>query len=121
EHISAGMISLIENGKTQPSVERLQHIANNLGVGIGELLGRFSREELQNKIDVLKGKIKTNDGKMIREALEEITQIFPYLDEHYEAARIHELYAKNMYFLFVHYYDEYVKLASKDWYAHAEI
>jgi len=37
EHISAGMISLIENNKTKPSVERLQHIAKNLGVPIHDL------------------------------------------------------------------------------------
>ena len=48
EHVSRGMISLIENGKTQPSIERLQHIARQLDVDISELVEEVPREEMQD-------------------------------------------------------------------------
>ena len=38
DKLSKGMLSLIENGKAQPSMESLQHIAKQLGIDVSELM-----------------------------------------------------------------------------------
>lgn len=38
DKLSKGMLSLIENGKAQPSMESLQHIAKQLGIDVAELM-----------------------------------------------------------------------------------
>ena len=38
DRLTKGMLSLIENGKAQPSMESLQHIAGQLNVDIADLL-----------------------------------------------------------------------------------
>lgn len=119
EHISAGMISLIENNKTKPSVERLQHIANNLGVPIQDLLAKYSREELRDKIEAFEEKIQTHDGEKIKEALEEMNELLPYLGDQYEATKIHELIAHYTYYLFLFYADKYNRLSNHNWEKHA--
>lgn len=120
EHISAGMISLIENNKTKPSVERLQHIADNLGVPIHDLLAKYSREELRVKISSFKERLRSNDGRLMKETLEEMGGILPYLGDQYEAAKIYDLLAHYIYYLFLFFPEQYEGLSMKDWKLYAE-
>lgn len=50
DYVSPGTISLIENGKIQPSLERLRHIARNLDVDLLDLIGVHTRELLKEEI-----------------------------------------------------------------------
>ena len=45
--ITKGMLSLIENGKAQPSMESLQHIANQLDIDVAELMQNGDSEEIR--------------------------------------------------------------------------
>ena len=116
EHVSRGMISLIENGKTQPSIERLHHIAVQLNVDIAELVEEISKEVLRRKIN------EAIELFNIDEVAAVITLLKPMLtkmDQSYEAARVYELYAKSLYFSYVHSNVEYLKIEDNDWELHA--
>lgn len=120
EHISAGMISLIENNKTKPSIDRLQHIATNLNVPLSDILGKYSRKELRKIIQTFKEKAKLNDPEMTIEQLEKLQNLLPHLGEMYETAIIHELIARHTYFLFALHPEPFKELSNQDWKYHAE-
>lgn len=119
EHISAGMISLIENNKTKPSVERLQHIANNLGVSIHDLLAKYSRKELREKIEAFEGNLRSADSEVIARTLGEMAELLPYLGDQYEAAKIYELLAHYTYYVFLFFPEQYEALPEQDWEGYA--
>ena len=47
DRITKGMLSLIENGKAQPSMESLQHIAKQLNIDVAELMQNGDSEEIR--------------------------------------------------------------------------
>jgi transcriptional regulator with XRE-family HTH domain len=47
DRITKGMLSLIENGKAQPSMESLQHIAKQLNIDVAELMQTGDSEEIR--------------------------------------------------------------------------
>lgn len=47
DRITKGMLSLIENGKAQPSMESLQHIAKQLNIDVAELMQNGDSEEVR--------------------------------------------------------------------------
>lgn len=115
EHVSRGMISLIENGKTQPSIERLHHIAVQLDVDISELVEEISREELRVKINEAYELLKTHD---VDDVLMTISILHPLLNKtshSYEAARIYEMYAKSLYHLYIYANEAFSKIDENDW------
>lgn len=115
EHVSRGMISLIENGKTQPSIERLQHIARQLDVDIAELVETVPREEMQR---ILKEAIALFNDVGNEPIVEAANLIKPVLDKDpagYEAARMNELNGRILYHLYVTAIDEYNEIEKNDW------
>jgi len=78
-------------------------------------MAKYSREELQEKIATFEEKIKTYDGEKLKEALEEMNELLPYLGDQYEAAKIYELLAHYTYYLFVFFPDLFHKLTNGDW------
>jgi transcriptional regulator with XRE-family HTH domain len=109
------MISLIENGKTQPSIERLQHIARQLEVDISELVEEVPREKMKS---TLKQAIELWQQPEIQPTVDAAALLKPILEKNpsgYEAARMNEIYARIMYYLFVHENDEYNAIPENDW------
>lgn len=64
DRITKGMLSLIENGKAQPSMESLQHIAKQLDIDVAELL-------------------QTNDSKEINELYKQAEQLRLQINQEY--------------------------------------
>lgn len=91
EQISRGMISLIENGKTHPSIERLQYLADKLNVTVSDLLGNYTKSELQQIIFEAKSLI---ENQSFEEVLLLISPILEQLDDSVEVAILYELNAQ---------------------------
>ena len=115
QHVSRGMISLIENGKTQPSIERLQHIARQLNVDITELVEEVLRQELRNMLEKVI-ELLNRDGKEY--VIEAVMLMKPILEKNpigYEAARVNEIYGNCLYDLYVLAIDDYNKINANNW------
>lgn len=115
EHVSRGMISLIENGKTQPSIERLQHIARQLDVDISELVEEVPRVKMKS---ILKQAIELWQQPEIQPTVDAAALLKPILEKNpsgYEAARMYELYARILYHLYVVAIDQYKDIKENDW------
>jgi transcriptional regulator with XRE-family HTH domain len=115
EHVSRGMISLIENGKTQPSIERLQHIARQLNVDITELVEEVPREDMRNVLNKVIELLNQQGTEFVIEAVELMKPILEKNPIGYEASRLYELYAKCLYHLYVLAIEEYNKISANDW------
>lgn len=115
EHVSRGMISLIENGKTQPSIERLQHIARQLNVDISELVEEVPREKMKS---TLKEALELWRQPNIQPTVDAAALLRPILEKKpsgYEAARMYELYARILYHLYVVAIERYNEIEENDW------
>lgn len=113
EHVSRGMISLIENGKTQPSIERLQHIASQLGVDISELVEEFSRADMQKLVSHVLELLEHPTSSTALKAKQMLEPIVLKNPIGYEGARMYELYSKCLYFLYVN--DEKKTVGQNSW------
>lgn len=91
KQISRGMISLIENGKTQPSIERLQYLAEKLNSTVMDLLGNYTRSELQQLIAEAVSYLKKHKKE---EIIALLSPLLPQLDSGPEAAKLYELFAE---------------------------
>ncbi|MBE1555249.1 helix-turn-helix domain-containing protein [Sporosarcina limicola] len=120
EHVSRGMISLIENGKTQPSIERLHHIAVQLDVDITELVEEISKEKLRSKINEAFELLNRHDVDDVLATISLLQPLLKKLDQSYEAARIYELYAKSLYHLYVYSNEAYLKIEENKWEQYVE-
>ncbi|KIL43522.1 hypothetical protein KP77_32280 [Jeotgalibacillus alimentarius] len=100
EAMSKGMLSLIENGRSNPSMESLQHIAKQLGVNVQVLLTEESSEEMKKKLVEIEEEIHKAyhavsleeyelQLKGIQKELENIVN--KELPKTYETARVYEL------------------------------
>ena len=103
DRLTKGMLSLIENGKAQPSMESLQHIAKQLGIDVSELMQSKTQEEIKSLyVQVEKQNAELNKEYNIekhdQKALELYNMIEPYFQngqlkgESYEEVRIYEVY-----------------------------
>ena len=72
ERLTKGMLSLIENGKANPSMESLQYIAERLGINASEL-------------------IQSDDTENLRDALFRVEKLYKEYYESYSLERIEEL------------------------------
>lgn len=107
EHVSRGMISLIENGKTQPSIERLQYIAEQLAVDISELVEEIPKAEIRNVLNKVFELLNNHRKESIIEAVKLMQPILEKNPVGYEAARLYETYAKCLYSLYIKEVDTY--------------
>lgn len=101
ERLTKGMLSLIENGKAQPSMESLRFIAKRLNVDVDYLLDDGTLTMLRNLYTTIEEDVERR--KLIRdpEELQSLTikiieKIEPYLSEiqgtNYEQIRLREVY-----------------------------
>src|SRR5690606_30980437 len=109
DRITKGMLSLIENGKAQPSMESLQHIAKQLDIDVSELMQTENHQqmkELYRNVEVKRLALnKEHDDKKINEKVLELYHlIHPFYENGslkgatFEEVRIYEVYLTMRYF-----------------------
>lgn len=112
DRLTKGMLSLIENGKAQPSMESLHYIAEQLGVDVATLLHDKRIEEyrallLELEEEFVQIKQDPDDAKIITKVLQRIEPILTELQgQSYEEIRLQELYTQMR-----HYEGDYDKQA----------
>ncbi|MCH7321435.1 helix-turn-helix domain-containing protein [Solibacillus sp. MA9] len=110
DRLSKGMLSLIENGKAQPSMESLQHIAKQLGIDVSELMQTKDTEELKEfylRVEALATELKKiYEDEEHRAKCEEIYSLVePYILEDkltgntFEEIRLTDMYHFMRYYL----------------------
>ncbi|MGE7022957.1 helix-turn-helix domain-containing protein [Solibacillus cecembensis] len=110
DRLSKGMLSLIENGKAQPSIESLQHIANQLDIGVSELLQGKDDEKIRSlllEVEQLRSQLykELNKTKLDEKCEEILHLIEPLVEEgllngsNYEEIRLLESYYSVRYLL----------------------
>ncbi|WP_047984655.1 helix-turn-helix domain-containing protein [Ornithinibacillus californiensis] len=116
DKMSAAMVSLIENGKSKPSAENLEHIANVLNVSITDLLGGTSREELRRIgnecTELLEERL---DLQTLQDVTSRLQEVLPNLGHNAESANIYKLYARCIYWFYLFYNKEFDLLQDKDY------
>jgi len=113
--MSPAMLSMIENGKSKPSADNLNHIARTLQVDIGELLGGKTRGELQHVIDRLQISQSKLNLESIENSLKELKSLLPKIGHNIESATIYELYANYLFFFYTFYKPDYFSWDDNDW------
>ena len=106
-NLSIGMLSLIENGKSSPSIESLNSISKALNTDPINLLGKVSKNELREILQKLNN-ITVNSNNDLERIEELIEPILPSLSKDYESAEILFKYSKELY-----------KLDNKNWQTYA--
>ncbi|AYC30379.1 helix-turn-helix domain-containing protein [Paenisporosarcina cavernae] len=97
DKMSKGMMSLIENGKAQPSMESLQHIAKQLQVEVAELIGDGQAKFRRDLLKRAESLYETPSSYELPNYLGLIELIQPHLEKlslNYESAKLEEYYAK---------------------------
>lgn len=101
ERLTKGMLSLIENGKAQPSMESLRFIAKRLNVDVDYLLDDGTLTMLRNLYTTIEEDVERRELIRDHEELQSLTikiieKIEPYLSEiqgtNYEQIRLREVY-----------------------------
>lgn len=109
DRITKGMLSLIENGKAQPSMESLQHIAKQLDIDVSELMQTENHQqmkELYRDVEIKRLALnKEHDDKKINEKVLELYHLIHPFHENgslkgatFEEVRIYEVYLTMRYF-----------------------
>ncbi|MEK4425012.1 helix-turn-helix transcriptional regulator [Solibacillus sp. FSL K6-1523] len=110
DRLSKGMLSLIENGKAQPSMESLQHIANQLDIGVSDLLQGKDDEKIRSlllEVEQLRAQLyrEMNKTKLDEKCEDILHLIEPLVEEgllngsNYEEIRLLENYYSMRYLL----------------------
>ena len=81
DHITKGMLSLIENDKANPSMETLQYIAEQLKVDVGSLLEEVSIVELRKTLEKVEEIYNANTRFEDGPRLKIINLIKPFIEE----------------------------------------
>ncbi|PKR77666.1 hypothetical protein CEY16_06950 [Halalkalibacillus sediminis] len=116
EKMSAAMVSLIENNKTKPTVETLQHIARTLNIDPQEIMGGMTREELASEIEQISEWTEDYELEGFLKAIDRMENLLPHLSNNYESARIYEKLAKILYFLERFHKDSYEELSIQNYF-----
>ena len=105
DRLTKGMLSLIENGKAQPSMESLHYIAQQLQVDVSSLLGNDveSFKELMLEVEELRNFLMTEDPHTKTNAQNIIDKVTPVLhklqNNRYEHIRIKEIYLSALFII----------------------
>lgn len=97
DHLTKGMLSLIENNKANPSMESLSYIAERLGVEVSELLEEVNIHELRKLLMEAEKLYHTDFDDLTDENVQIIALIEPFADklnQGYEAGRLLEIYSQ---------------------------
>ncbi|QSS98629.1 helix-turn-helix transcriptional regulator [Pontibacillus sp. ALD_SL1] len=109
EHMTKGMVSLIENDKAKPSMESLHYIAEQLDVTVNELLEEVSITEIRELLATIETYFKEgNDEEVIKCVSLVQTEHLPLS---YESAKVLELYGKSLYKTGATNWENYLDLA----------
>ncbi|WP_102693734.1 helix-turn-helix domain-containing protein [Rummeliibacillus pycnus] len=81
DHITKGMLSLIENDKANPSMETLQYIAEQLQVDVSSLLEEVNIVELRKTLEKVEEIYNANTRFEDGPRLEIVNLIKPYIEE----------------------------------------
>ncbi|WP_431027176.1 helix-turn-helix domain-containing protein [Lysinibacillus sp. LZ02] len=97
ERLTKGMLSLIENGKAQPSMESLHYIAQQLQVDVSALLGEEieSFKELMLEVEEMRVQLNDHPDDKVRAQIiiDKINPIVNKLQtDRYEHIRLKEIY-----------------------------
>lgn len=104
EHLTKGMLSLIENGKAQPSMDSLQHIAQQLQIDVAELLANDNNKEIRatltrgEQLYTAFRRAVFDEQQMQEIGQQLLTLIEPFADnnllkgQNFEEVRLRELY-----------------------------
>ena len=99
DKLTKGMLSLIENGKAQPSIESLHHIASQLQVDPSVLIGSQNIDNLRNLLNKVEELWeKRSDIKNVKMVQQLISPLIQQLPDTYEGARLLDLYGRSFYF-----------------------
>lgn len=110
DRLTKGMLSLIENGKANPSMESLQYIAEQLNINASELIQSDETENLRELLfkaeKLYREYVETYSIERINEIKTEfLNELEPFMNEReitgssYEEIRIYEIYlVANYYF-----------------------
>lgn len=97
DQLTKGMLSLIENGKANPSMESLNYIAHRLGVETTDLLAEVSTSELWELLEQVEELFKVEFEDLRDERDKIIQMVQPYVSKMpytYESARLLEIYSR---------------------------
>lgn len=115
ERLTKGMLSLIENGKAQPSMESLHYIADRLEVEVSQLLKDNSSQEIRlvlDEIEQLFSSGKKGDTEKLQQLINIVEPILPKLTGNtYENARIFDLYGRAAYYVKLDTSDTFIQQA----------
>lgn len=103
DRLTKGMLSLIENGKAQPSMDSLHYIAERLEVDVAQLMGESNIEQLRDLLVEVEEQLVNLNQLYVEDEQEIMMQkiyekIKPY--EHmlrgntYEAVRLQDIFAR---------------------------
>lgn len=101
DHLTKGMLSLIENNKANPSMESLSYIAERLGVETSELLEETNRQELREVLKTAEQLFSIDFDKLTDEHEQILSLVGPYVEkltQGYEAARLLDIYSRALYY-----------------------
>lgn len=117
DQLTKGMLSLIENGKAQPSMESLSYIAKRLGIESSELMEDVSQTEKRSLLAKVEKLYKVDFSDLMDEHQQITELVQPVVDKlsiSYESARLLEIYSKCGYYLkrddWETYYNQAMKL-----------
>lgn len=110
DRLTKGMLSLIENGKAQPSMESLQYIASQLEIDVAELIQSEDNKQVREtfmQVEQLYSQLKKEFNKEQREIkgqellllIQPIVQSGSLKGSNYEEVRLLELYLLVRYLL----------------------
>lgn len=104
DRLSKGMLSLIENGKAQPSMESLRYIAERVGVEISELLDDGNIDELRTLLAEIESELSglyisdlvgDDDKEFLMEIFNQLAKVRGKLQgKNYEEVRLLDWYIR---------------------------
>lgn len=100
EKLTKGMLSLIENNKSKPSMESLSYIAERLEVDVGDLLDEVSVQELRSTLEKAEKLYNNTTDQQPDKYIQIKALIEPhlqYLTHGYETARLLDIYGRSLF------------------------
>jgi transcriptional regulator with XRE-family HTH domain len=108
DRLTKGMLSLIENGKANPSMESLQYIASQLNINTSELMQSEDSSTIRELLLIAENLYKESGETFSLERIEEIKKEFmnhlqPFFENRsvtgssFEEVRLYDIYLKGKY------------------------
>ncbi|WP_067725598.1 helix-turn-helix domain-containing protein [Oceanobacillus damuensis] len=116
DQMSPAMISLIENGKSKPSAENLQHIAKQLDVNVSEFLEGMTKDELKIELSYIEELLEgIQNEPVLEKAISHMKGLISGLGSGFESGRIYEIYSHCLFQYYLLYKPQYDLLEDGNW------